>query len=249
MDALRAGKAVFVEKPLATSVPDLLAVRRVIEETGNDRLFVGFNRRFSPLVVSCRDAIATVKAPVVGVYRVNAGPVPEDSWVGDPVEGGGRIVGEMCHFVDTLAFLAGSDPLGVTAARAGQSTLRQTEGEGLTATVRFHDGSLGTIHYVANGAASLSKERVEAFSGSRAFILENYRKLTVFERNRRRTKRALGQAKGHQEEVRAFVSAVKDGTAMPLSPDAAIRVTATTFAIERSLERGGEVLVSEILAG
>ncbi len=240
-EALRRGKAVFVEKPLALTEDALADLDAVLRETEAPRLMVGFNRRFAPLAIRCKEEFSGRHAPLFVMCRINAGVVPEDSWVLDPVEGGGRILGEVCHFVDTLAFLCGSLPARIHAERAGAAMASPDGSEGVSINLRMRDGSLGVVHYLGNGDPSVPKEYLELFCGERTAILDNYRSLSVHHNNRRRRKRLLNQAKGHAEEVAAFVEALRSGDPMPIDPETLISVTQTTFLIHRSLETGGPV--------
>ena len=236
--ALRAGKAVFVEKPLALDEPSLLDVIEAYS-SGSGRLMVGYNRRFSPLIARLKAFFAPVKDPLFVTYRVNAGKLPVDSWVYDPVEGGGRILGEVCHFVDTISYLTGSIPKRVFAetVAAGTAADRDT----VTVTLTMANGAVGCIHYLANGDPSVPKEYVEVYGGERTAILDNFRTLSLHQGNRRRRSRLLNQAKGHAEEVLAFVTSLRNGGPMPIDFTTLAAVTQTTFLIHRSLGVGSPV--------
>jgi len=240
-EALRRGKAVFVEKPLALTETSLAELVAVMSAAGNPRLMVGFNRRFSPLAVQCREFFAGRKEPLFAAYRVNAGAVPADSWHNDPVQGGGRIIGEVCHFVDLLVYLTGSLPKRVHAETVGAETRRPGGDEGVTVTLRFVDGSVGTIHYLTNGDPSVPKEYLEVYAGHKTAILDNYRTLALHRGNRRKVKRLMNQAKGHAEEAAAFVEALEQGKPMPIDLESQIAVTQTCFLIHQSLEAGAPV--------
>jgi predicted dehydrogenase len=245
IEALRAGKAVFVEKPLAITPESLSELTAVLRDTGGARLMVGFNRRFAPLAVRCRDFFANRAGPLFTTCRVNAGTFPPDSWVYDSVHGGGRILGEVCHFIDLIVFLSGSLPRRVHAEEIRYSDAEAHRRDSVTVTLSMGDGSVGAIHYVADGDPGLAKEYVEAFGGKRAAVLDNYRSLSLHSGNRRRRRRLLNQDKGHGAEARAFVDAVRAGEPMPISPEAILSVSATAFAIHRSLDTGGPVQVED----
>jgi predicted dehydrogenase/threonine dehydrogenase-like Zn-dependent dehydrogenase len=234
--ALRAGKAVFVEKPLALNESSLAAVVEAVRASGNDRLMVGFNRRFAPLAVKCRAFFADVTEPLFMSYRVNAGAVPDDHWALDPVEGGGRILGEVCHFVDTICYLAGALPSRVFAEEIAMGPRR-----GVTVTLRLSNGSIGVIHYLATGDPAVPKEYAEVFGGGRTAQLDNFRTLSLYHHNRRRRHRLFNQAKGHAEEMAAFVEAVTKGGPLPVALDSVIAVTHTCLLIEKSLALGAPV--------
>ncbi|MGH9936193.1 MAG: bi-domain-containing oxidoreductase, partial [Blastocatellia bacterium] len=177
IDALRAGKAVFVEKPLAITPESLEELCEVARAVKTPRLMVGFNRRFSPLAARLKDFFAASREPKYVRCRVNAGSLPPEIWVFDPVEGGGRIIGEVCHFVDLICYLTGALPRRIFAEALpgpGHPTL---ERDSVTITLRMTDGSAGVIHYLANGDASLPKEYLEMFGGQRVAVLDNFRSL------------------------------------------------------------------------
>ena len=235
VEALRARKAIFVEKPVAI---DEAGLQAVVGEVGASvpPIFVGFNRRFSPLATEMKAFFEPRQGPMFLSYRVNAGALAADSWAHDPVEGGGRIVGEICHMVDFLAFVTGSLPVKAFAEALDLRSDRDTDN--LTITLRFADDSVGTIHYLANGDPSLPKEYCEAFGGERVAILDNYRKLSTYRRNRERSRKLLNQKKGHAEEIAAFVEALVHGKPMPMDWATVVAVTKATFAIKRSLKSG-----------
>ncbi|MCI0688718.1 MAG: Gfo/Idh/MocA family oxidoreductase, partial [Sporichthyaceae bacterium] len=241
LDALRAAKSVFVEKPLALTEDSLAAVVEVAAAAGAPGLMVGFNRRFAPLAVQCAEFFGGRTRPLSLTYRVNAGALPVDSWILDPAVGGGRIVGEVCHFVDLICYLTGATPARIFAEQILPAGDRGRDRDAVSVTLRMSDGSLGTIQYLCNGDASVSKEYLEVFGGQRAAVLDNFRSLALHAGNRRRKRSLLNQAKGHAEEVEAFVRALASGTPMPIAPATLAAVTQTTFLIHQSLETGGVV--------
>jgi predicted dehydrogenase/threonine dehydrogenase-like Zn-dependent dehydrogenase len=243
--ALEAGKAVFVEKPLAIAEDSLSRVGRTVRSLDAPRLMVGFNRRFAPLAVRCQRLFAGRQYPLFVSYRVNAGTFPPDSWVFDPVHGGGRILGEVCHFIDTIAFLTDSLPERVYAEEIRYSLEPAHRRDSVTITLRMSDGSIGAIHYVADGDPGLAKEYFEVFGGQRAALLDNYRMLTVHAGNRRKRHRLMNQAKGHAEEVAAFLRAVRTGEPMPVPMETILGVSAAAFAVHRSLDTGAPVEVGQ----
>ncbi len=241
IDALRAGKAVFVEKPLALTPESLAEICRVVQSLERPRLMVGFNRRFAPLTIQCKEFFASCKEPVFVMYRINAGSLPKDSWVSDPVEGGGRILGEVCHFVDTICFLTGALPQRIFAEPLISLTHPTSDRDSVTITLHLSNHSIGVIHYLANGDPAVSKEYLEMFGGQRTAILDNYRSLSLHAGNRRRRHRLFNQAKGHREEVSAFIKALETGSPMPIDFETLVAVTQTTFLIHRSLDTGNPI--------
>ena len=173
--ALAAGKHVFVEKPLCLTVEELSAIENA--HTGAQFLMVGFNRRFAPLLIELRHQLTRLSGPKAFVYTCNAGFIPPDHWTQDPALGGGRLVGEACHFVDLLRHLAASpieDLLLLSAVDSKPSP------DTFSLQLRFADGSIGTVHYFANGSKAFPKERLEVFSGGKVLQLDNYRKLRAW---------------------------------------------------------------------
>jgi predicted dehydrogenase/threonine dehydrogenase-like Zn-dependent dehydrogenase len=233
--AIRAGKAVFVEKPLAIDEAGLADILDAIEDSPNARLMVGFNRRFAPLSVRCREFFDGVAEPLFVSCRVNAGALPADSWVLDPVEGGGRILGEVCHFVDIVSYLGGALPTRVFAEEVGRDARSR---QNVTVTLRLANGAVGVIHYMTTGDAAVPKEYIEVFGGGRTAQLDNFRRLSMFRDNRRRRQRLFNQAKGHAEEMAAFVKAVRGGGPMPIDLASIVGITTATFLIRQSLDQG-----------
>jgi len=239
--ALEAGKHVFCEKPLALSRQELTAIERARAKSSGG-VMVGFNRRFAPLVQRVAQHFAGRHAPLVMHYRVNAGFIPPEHWVHDPVEGGGRILGEGCHFIDLLHFLAGSPPVRVYAESIGGGS-RFRGDDNVAITLRFADGSVGTVTYTAAGDATLGKEYLEVYGEGAVAILDDFRTL-LLARNRKQEKvKAANQDKGFEEEMKRFVAAAKSGSAMPIPFEELTATTRATFAAVESLQRGGPVEV------
>jgi predicted dehydrogenase/threonine dehydrogenase-like Zn-dependent dehydrogenase len=227
-EALRSGKSVFVEKPLAIDQSGLDEVAEALEQGG--QLMVGFNRRFSPLSVKAHEFFGGV-SPLSISYRVNAGSIDKSSWI-QGAEGGGRIVGEVCHFVDYLQFLTDAIPVEVHAwaSPVGEDTL--------SIMIKLSDGSVGSINYFATGDRGLSKERIEIFGGGRAAVIDDFRSLETWQDGKRRVLRPSSQQKGFDEELRAFLAAVKGGASMPISWESIRATTSATLRILDSLGSG-----------
>jgi predicted dehydrogenase len=174
---LRAGKHVFCEKPLALTREDLAEIKAEVEKPGARLLMVGFNRRFASLAVQMKAFLEKSAEPLAAHYRINAGYIPPEHWVHDLAQGGGRILGEACHFIDFITWLVGAAPSSVSAqALPDLGRYRQ---DNAVIQLGFPDGSLGTVSYLANGDKSVSKERVEVFRGGRVAVLDDFRSLEM----------------------------------------------------------------------
>ena len=243
-DALRAGKAVFVEKPLALNLAGLEQVRRAVVETGNDRLFVGFNRRFSPLVKEMRKLFQRTGVPLMMIYRVHAGQIEPGSWYLDPSEGS-RFEGEAGHFFDVFSYISGSRPVSVMAKSLRPEKALQDDLENIAVIVDYEDGSVGNLLYLTQGGQKLPKEYLEIFGGGCTAQLHNFESLTIFEGNSwRRLKRARLQ-KGQKEEIDTFIRAVKSGSDMPISVDSLLDTTLATLAAVQSSKTGKPVQLED----
>jgi len=234
--ALEAGKHVFCEKPLALSRADVDAIAAARAASRGD-VMVGFNRRFAPLVQRIAGHFAGRGAPLVMHYRVNAGFIPPEHWVHDPVEGGGRILGEGCHFVDLLHALAGARPVRVFAESIGAGS-RFRGDDNVAITIRFADGSVGTVTYTAAGDATLGKEYLEVWGEGAVAILDDFRSLVLAKNRKQEKVKAANQDKGFEEEMRRFVAAVRSGGPMPIPFEELAASTRATIAAVESLQRG-----------
>ena len=234
--ALRAGKAVFCEKPLAVSDEQLDELRDCINDLG-DRCpvwTIGFNRRFSPSAVVLREAFAGVSGPKTVSVRFNAGAIPADHWVQDPEVGGGRIVGEACHAVDLATCLIGSLPTNVHAVAIEPPAGTPATDDSAFLTLRYADGSIASIHYTAVGDRAAGKERVEMFGGGRTGVLDDFRNATVHAGGRKSRQRTWSQQKGFAEEIAAFLTALETG-AFPIPPAELLATTAACLRAVQSL--------------
>jgi len=235
--ALKAGKHIFVEKPLCITESQLNEIADIYSTINNQQstlplLMVGFNRRFSALTALLKEKIGD--GPMAMIYRVNAGRIPNDSWIQDPERGGGRIVGEVCHFVDYLTYLNGSLPVAVFA-----NVLRDSAdcGDTVTINLQFQNGSIGTIAYVANGSKELFKEYIEVHQAGVTAVLKDFKELHVFRSGRPYSKKLISQDKGQKEMVKTFVEAVRVGGEAPISFADIYTVTLTTFKIMESIRK------------
>jgi len=234
VQALRAGKHVFVEKPLALTHEELAGVKDAHAKSGR-HLMVGFNRRFAPQVQTMKRLLDTVKAPKSFVMVMNAGNIPADHWTQDPSVGGGRIIGEACHYIDLMRFLAGAPIVSVEARRMGDTDAEATIEDKASITLGFEDGSFGTIHYLANGAASFPKERVEVFAAGRTLQLDNFLKLKGFNWPGFKKQNLWRQDKGQNACTSAFVKAVEKGEASPISAEELFEVAKVTIDVAEIL--------------
>jgi predicted dehydrogenase len=284
IEAIKAGKPVFVEKPLALSLEqlhELVGVYRDLvqggageqgnkgigeqvgtEETSSSSTYlfpyqliplstdipsvvmVGYNRRFAPATRAVKDFFAECPEPLAIHIRVNAGYLPLDHWLHDPEVGGGRILGEGCHFVDLLIYLAGSEPVGVYAqALPDDGRYRQ---DNVAVQICFANGAIGTLHYLANGDKRLGKERIEVFGGGAVAVIDDFRRVIL---SRNGKTRRIGrwwsrQDKGHRAEMVAFLEAIRTGGPSPIPFDQAVLSTLVTFKVLESLHTGKPVSIT-----
>lgn len=240
-EALEAGKHVFVEKPLAIDQAGLEMVRQAYEKRRDLQLMVGFNRRFAPHAVQAKRLLAGRSGPIAVKIVVNAGEIPSDHWLRDTRIGGGRIIGEACHFIDLAMFLVGHPIVTAQAVALGRGAMSD---DTLSINLTFSDGSIATVHYWSHGPRSYPKERVEIFSAGRALVIENWRALRAYEwRGAPRMRRR--QDKGHRAEVAAFLAQVAAGGA-PLIPFAEVELaTAASFAAVRSAKENRPIQVPD----
>jgi len=239
IDALAAGKTVFVEKPLAITKDEIQKIVDTVRRTGNDRLMVGFNRRFSPILVELREKWGGGEGLQVAHYRVNAGPLSADSWYADTGRHGSRFVGEGCHFVDTLSWWLDSDPVRVHALHTPDDP------DNLVATFRFADGSTGIVSYLTDGDTRYPKEMFEAFGRGSVARLDNFRKSEMWRGGKPDRDRALLRAdKGQADEMDAFVRAARTGSPMPIPFASLVATTRATLAAHRSAVRGEPVEIA-----
>lgn len=213
--ALHGGKNVFVEKPLAMTRDDLALVEAAYAEA-DQCLMVGFNRRFAPQVQIMKKLLSTVAEPKSFVMVMNAGAIPADHWTQDPEIGGGRIIGEACHYIDLMRFLAGAEIVSMQARRMGDSPGVAVAEDRAAITLGFADGSFGTIHYLANGGAPFPKERVEVFAAGGTLQLDNFRSLQGFGWKGFKKNKLWRQDKGHTACAAAFIDAVRTGGRAPI---------------------------------
>jgi predicted dehydrogenase/threonine dehydrogenase-like Zn-dependent dehydrogenase len=240
--ALQADKHVFCEKPLALDSEQFGQVFQALQASERT-LTVGFNRRFAPLAARLKEFLEAAQAPKVVHFRVNAGQLPRDHWLHDPAEGGGRIIGEACHFIDFLLFLTGAFPVEVFTR--GLPDVDPYLEDNISISMKFSDGSIGTIDYIAAGDPSIEKEYLEAFSGGRGAKLFDFRRLELSMDGKANTVRsALRQDKGHRGIWLAFVESLLAGGVPPIPYRQIDAVHQATFAALRSLRTGERQFLS-----
>jgi len=204
-----------------------------ITSNGAPLLMVGYNRRFSPLTQILKDKIGTGTMSMI--YRINAGAIPVDSWIQDKEIGGGRILGEVCHFVDYLTFINGSLPVSVYAVAMSDA---QGHNDTLTVSLKYENGSIGSIQYFASGSKSLAKEYLEIYSHGMTAILKDFRELEIYGTGKPFKKKLLSQDKGQKNEVKAFVDSILNGGPPVIPFEEIINTTEMTFGIIESLRAG-----------
>jgi polar amino acid transport system substrate-binding protein len=243
-EALEAGKAVFVEKPLAMNMSELYSLRSLYRKLESDQkhpfLMVGYNRRFSPLAQLLKGTFSKVKDSLTILYRVNAGP-PSNEWIKDSIQGGGRIVGEACHFIDFMTFLTGELPVVISAfsLRREQKSINDV----ISVTLQFSGGSLGTLQYTSSGNSSMPKEYVEIFGGGISAQLHNFRSVKLYGAKPSGKAKYANQVKGFKQEAEAFVKTFLSGERSPISFEELFSVAQATLLVEKALSAEQKVLI------
>ncbi len=235
-EALAAGKHVFVEKPLCLSEPEL---EKIVEAyDGSRQLMVGFNRRFAPLTRDIKDALAKRTTPVMMTYRVNAGFIPGDHWVHDPESGGGRLLGEVCHFVDFLCYMCDAAAVQAQAVGIGGQTGKYRGDDNLAITLTFQDGSVGQILYSAQGSKSFSRERFEVFCEESVGVIEDFRKGAIITGGKIKNIKKFSMDMGYQGELAAFFQGLKHPQHFAAHFQSYVRSTQATLKAAESLRTG-----------
>lgn len=232
LSALDRGKNVFVEKPLAITSNELNAINSAYTSSRQDhhgsRLMVGFNRRFAPLMVALKNSVKP-NEPISIVYTCNAGFIPIENWVHDLHIGGGRIIGEACHFIDICRFLAGSAITSINCIAMHQGTLTSKTNDTVTITISFENGSIGTVNYFANGHRSFPKERIEVFQSGGIALIDNFSKLKSYGFHGLKSRTLFRQNKGIYECVNSFIQCIEEGEESPIPFDELVEVSKFTI--------------------
>ena len=262
IEALKAGKHVYTEKPLCLTEEELDQIvdlytgeidqdnseknGQVINHSTNQPfnqlttqpiLMVGFNRRYAPLIQKLKSFFKGRKEPMIMHYRVNAGFKEKTDWYQDKDIGGGRIIGEVCHFIDTFQYVTDSIPVSVFAQTIKTDNQATTLEDNVIITIQFTDGSVGSITYLANGDPQFPKEYIEVFCENRVAVMDNFSRLTTMANGKKKVKKALLQDKGHKSEMNALIECVRDGKSMPISFESIYSTTFACFKIRESIER------------
>jgi len=245
--ALENGKHVFCEKPLAVDMEELSPVEDQLKKDDHPYFTVGFNRRFAPFITEIKSQLHTTSEPIYSHYRVNAGTIPIDHWLHDPSSGGGRLIGEACHFIDLMLYLIDSEP--VTVRTQSLPNIRKYQNDNLLITIKFLDGSLASIAYIANGSRLAGKEYLEIFTSGKTWIMDDFRKLTIVGQTKK-TKRQFGKKdKGHASLWKAFIKAIQNQTQPPIPYAALLQSSMTTLACSRSMQSGTAVNIQAFING
>lgn len=238
VEALEAGKDVFTEKPLAMNEAELKKIAAAYRKSGK-RLMVGFNRRFSPFAVRAKELMGEVGA-VTANCRVNAGFVPKSHWTLNQ-EGGGRVIGEACHFIDSLQYAASSVPVRVFAETISSDNDQVTNEDNIAITLKMKNGSVATLLYTSVGHKGVPRERLEVFGNNQSYVIDNFTELTFIRDGKREHKKQFNIDRGHQNEFNLFFDALKQGKPVPVDFSEYLYTTLATFAIMESLKTGKPV--------
>ena len=243
VQALSSGKATFVEKPLCLTEAELSSIESA-RLNSTAPLLVGFNRRFAPLVSQIKTAIQTVSFPLSMHYRINAGFIPSNHWVQDAETGGGRVIGEVCHFIDLMSFLTDALPVRVFAEALTMPNSRYRADDNLQIMIKFSDGSVGTINYVASGNKLMPKESLEILGGGIAVRLDDFKTLSLADHKGLRMSKQSTQDKGHRTMLAKWANTIKSGEPSLIPFESIAATTRATFAVMTSLSTGEPIWLS-----
>lgn len=236
--ALEHDKHVFCEKPLCITKDELAEIERIASEKVTAQVMVGFNRRFSPLIHKMKELLSTVHEAKSIIITVNAGEIESDHWIHDPKIGGGRVIGEACHFIDLARFLASSKIIAHYVECLNDQSSAVRSDDKLTLTLKFENGSFASIHYLSNGNKGFPKERIEVFTAGKILQLNNFRSLRGFGWHGFKSMRLIRQNKGQRECVQAFLKAVQKGGPSPIPREEIFEITSVALEITEKVYRG-----------
>ncbi|MBU1667543.1 bi-domain-containing oxidoreductase [bacterium] len=234
LESIKADKHIFVEKPLAMNEDELQEIITAYSNS-NKLLMVGFNRRFAPVSVRIKEEFQSISEPLVMNFRVNAGFIPKDHWT-QTEAGGGRIVGEICHFIDLMQYFTDSLPIKVYADCIDTSSVKLKNDDNIIINIKFANGSVGTLTYIANGDKAMPKERFEISAGEKIAVIDDFKGGEIYKNNSVEKLKLVG--KGHKQEIENFLNAVKEGKKSPIGFESICYTTLTTFKIVDSLNTG-----------
>jgi len=242
IDALNSGKNVFVEKPLALTLDELDEIDKSYNKANNSsavRLMVGFNRRYAPHVVKMKELLASHRSPKSIIMTVNAGAIPGEHWVQNSLIGGGRIIGEGCHFIDLMRHLVGYKVTGFQATMMGNVPGLEIREDKASITLSFEDGSFGTIHYLANGGSAFPKERIEVFCDNAVLQMDNYRILTGYGWPGFKKMKLFKQDKGQKACTKAFINSINNGSEAPIPYEEVMESSRVSIEVANALRSQG----------
>lgn len=233
--SLTAGKNTYVEKPLTVNENELDEIINVYDSLDKPYLFTGYNRRFAPASRLCKEYFDGIKEPLIMNMTINAGYIPKDHWT-QTEQGGGRIIGEMCHFVDLMQYLSNSNPVSVFASAINSENAEIKNDDNLVITIQFQNGSVGVLTYFANGDKAMPKERIEVYGGGKIYRINNFINSESYAKNKLTKHKLAG--KGHAQEIIAFIDGIKNHGNAPISFESLVYTSRTTFRIIDSLQTG-----------
>jgi len=248
IEALKAGKHVFVEKPLCINSDELTEIRTTFKQSDGLFLMVGYNRRFSKHAVLMTEELLKRQDPMVVHYRVNAGFVPADHWVHSDEEGGGRIIGEICHFFDFMQYLTKSYPVRVYAERVSGNNKSIVNDDNIVIAIKFADGSVGDITYAASGDKAFSREQIEVFCEGITIVSTDFKKTVVYRDGKQKSFKTMSQDMGYQNELQHFVDVIAGKAEPKIHTEDIFFSTQAVFDINRSLETGSATRINPFLS-
>jgi len=244
-EALKSGKYVFVEKPLAMNCSELAQVIKAYRKNPG-KLMVGFNRRYSPLIQQAKSYLSKRIEPLMLFIRINAGYTPLDSWIFDPIQGGGRIIGELCHFIDLALYLSDSIPM-LVYAKNTENDKKYHFTDNVAVIMKHKDGSISNIFYSSKGIRKYSRERIEMYCQESVVIIDNFRNLEIIGKERKSSIKLMNSDRGHKNELKLLIESIKRDQSLPIDINDYIYTTITTFAIHDSLKCGQEKVLQEYI--